>query len=93
MGHFQRVGLLGNLDLPEVKESLQRLETFLISQGRDVVYEQQTAKLVDWPVENVFSITDFSASIVLCIVLGVDGIILSPSRKWSRFGIPFVVYI
>ena len=90
MGHFQRVGLLGNLDLPEVKESLQRLETFLISQGRDVVYEQQTAKLVDWPVENIFSITDFSDSIDLGIVVGGDGSMLSASRKMAPFGIPLL---
>ena len=38
MAHFQRIGLLGNLDLPAVKESLYKLESFLVSQGRDVVY-------------------------------------------------------
>ena len=90
MAHFQRVGLLGNLDLPEVKESLHRLETFLVSQGRDVVYEQQTAKLVNWPVEQVFSITDFSDAIDLGIVVGGDGSMLSASRKMASLGIPLL---
>lgn len=90
MAHFQRIGLLGNLDLPEVKESLHRLETFLISQGRDVVYEQQTAKLVNWPVGKVFSITDSSDVIDLGIVVGGDGSMLSASRKMASFGIPLL---
>ena len=39
MSHFQRIGLLGSLDVPEVVESLHKLEAFLRAQGREVVYE------------------------------------------------------
>ena len=49
MAHFQRIGLLGNLNVPEVKESLHKLETFLISQGRDVIYEEQNWSTGPWP--------------------------------------------
>ena len=47
MSHFKRIGLLGSLDVAEVKESLHKLESFLLSQGREVVYEEQAAKLVN----------------------------------------------
>ena len=59
MSYFQRVGLLSSIDAKEVKQSILKLESFLQQQGRDVVYEQNTAKLVDWSVENSLSLDDF----------------------------------
>ena len=51
MSHFQRIGLLGSLDVPEVVESLHKLEAFLRAQGREVVYEEQAASLVNWQLD------------------------------------------
>ena len=46
MDYFQRIGLLSSIDAEEVKQSIQKLESFLQAQGRDVVYEKKTAELV-----------------------------------------------
>ncbi|MDA9599007.1 NAD(+) kinase, partial [bacterium] len=59
MSYFQRIGLLGSLAVPEVKESLQKLEAFLLAQGREVVYEEQASNLVDWPINKVLPIEQF----------------------------------
>ena len=87
MSHFKRIGLLGSLDVAEVKESLHKLESFLVSQGREVVYEEQAAKLVDWPVDKTLPIEEFAGAIDLGIVVGGDGSMLSACRKMAASGI------
>jgi NAD+ kinase len=83
MPHFQRIGLLGSLAVPEVRDSFNKLEAFLLAQGREVIYEEQAAKLVDWPVDKVLPIDGFSGAVDLGIVVCVDGSMLSPCRKMA----------
>jgi NAD+ kinase len=90
MSHFQRIGLLGSLDVPEVVESLQKLEVFLRAQGRDVVYEEQAAGLVHWSLDKVLPIDQFPGAIDLGIVVGGDGSMLSACRKMADCGIPLL---
>ena len=90
MTHFKRIGLLGSLDVAEVKESLQKLESFLVSQGREVVYEEQAAKLVDWTVDKTLPIEEFAGVIDLGIVVGGDGSMLSACRKMAASSIPLL---
>ena len=90
MSHFKRIGLLGSLDVAEVKESLHKLECFLISQGREVVYEEQAAKLVDWSVDKSLPIEEFAGAIDLGIVVGGDGSMLSACRAMAANGIPLL---
>ena len=59
MPHFKRIGLLGSLNVPEVKDSLRKLEEFLRSQHCDVIFEQQAARLVDGDVEHSLPQEDF----------------------------------
>jgi NAD+ kinase len=90
MSHFKRIGLLGSLDVVEVKESLQKLESFLVSQGREVIYEEQAAKLVDWTVDKMLPIDELAGVIDLGIVVGGDGSMLSACRKMAASGIPLL---
>ncbi|MBT7904363.1 MAG: NAD(+) kinase, partial [Porticoccaceae bacterium] len=90
MSHFQRIGLLGSLDVPEVKESLHKLEVFLRAQGREVVYEEQAASLVEWPIDKVLPIEQFPGAIDLGIVVGGDGSMLSACRKMAACGVPLL---
>jgi len=90
MSHFQRIGLLSSLDIKEVKQSIQRLESFLCSQGREVIYEQQTAALVDWTVDTSLVLEQFLAAIDLVIVVGGDGSILSACRKIAASDVPLL---
>lgn len=90
MSHFQRIGLLGSLDVPEVVESLHKVESFLRAQGRDVVYEEQAAGLVHWSPDKVLPIDQFPGAIDLGIVVGGDGSMLSACRKMADCGIPLL---
>ncbi|MGB1244517.1 MAG: NAD(+) kinase [Porticoccaceae bacterium] len=90
MSHFQRIGLLGSLDVPEVVESLHKLEAFLRAQGREVIYEEQAASLVNWQLDKVLHIDQFPGAIDLGIVVGGDGSMLSACRKMADCGIPLL---
>ena len=90
MVYFQRIGLLSSIDAAEVKQSIQKLELFLLSQGRQVVYEKKTAKLVSWEVQTPLEINEFLKSIDLVIVIGGDGSILSACRKIASSSVPLL---
>jgi NAD+ kinase len=90
MPHFKRIGLLSSLDVTEVKQSIKKLDTFLRSQGCEVIYEQQTALLVDWVVDTSLVLDQFLEIIDLVIVVGGDGSILSASRKIASSNIPLL---
>lgn len=90
MVYFQRIGLLSSIDAEEVKQSIQKLELFLQSQEREVVYEKKTAELVDWKVQNPLEINEFMESIDLVIVIGGDGSILSACRKIASSNVPLL---
>ena len=66
------------------------MEAFLRDQGREVIYEEQAAKLVDWPVDQVLPIEAFSGAVDLAIVVGGDGSMLSASRKMANSDIPLL---
>ena len=90
MDYFQRIGLLSSINAEEVKQSIQKLESFLQAQGRAVVYEQKTAELVGWKVEKSLEINEFLKSIDLVVVIGGDGSILSACRKIASSNIPLL---
>jgi NAD+ kinase len=90
MDYFQRIGLLSSIDAEEVKQSIQKLESFLHAQGRDVIYEQKTAELVGWKVEKSLEINEFLESIDLVVVIGGDGSILSACRKIASSNVPLL---
>ena len=90
MDYFQRIGLLSSIDAEEVKQSIQKLESFLKAQGRDVIYEQKTADLVGWQVEKSLEINEFLELIDLVVVIGGDGSILSACRKIASSNVPLL---
>ena len=90
MPYFQRIGLLSSIDAKEVKQSIQKLEAFLLSQKCEVIYEQQTAQLVDWPVGDSLAIKEFLTAIDLVVVVGGDGSILSACRKIASSDVPLL---
>ena len=90
MDYFQRIGLLSSIDAEEVKQSIQKLESFLKAQGRDVVYEQKTAELVGWKVKKSLEINEFLEAIDLVVVIGGDGSILSACRKIASSNVPLL---
>jgi NAD+ kinase len=90
MDYFQRIGLLSSIDAEEVKQSIQKLASFLKAQGRDVIYEQKTAELVGWQVDKSLEINEFLESIDLVVVIGGDGSILGACRKIASSNVPLL---
>jgi NAD+ kinase len=90
MDYFQRIGLLSSIDAEEVKQSIQKLASFLKAQGRDVIYEQKTAELVGWQVDKSLEINEFLKSIDLVVVIGGDGSILGACRKIASSNVPLL---
>ena len=90
MPHFKRIGLLGSLNVPEVKDSLRKLEEFLRSQNCEVIFEQQAATLVDWEVGHCLPLEDFLSAIDLAVVVGGDGSMLSACRKIASSNVPLL---
>lgn len=90
MSHFQRIGLLGSLNVPEVKESIRKLDEFLYSQNREVIYEAKTADLVDWEVKHCLPLEDFSSAIDLAILVGGDGSMLTVCREIASSNVPLL---
>ena len=90
MPHFQRIGLLASLDVPEVRDSLNKLEAFLLAQGREVIYEEHAAKLIDWNVDKILPMAQFPGEVDLAMVVGGDGSMLSACRKMARCNIPLL---
>jgi NAD+ kinase len=90
MDYFQRIGLLSSIDAEEVKQSIQKLASFLKAQGRDVIYEQKTAELVGWQVDKSLKINEFLKSIDLVVVIGGDGSILGACRKIASSNVPLL---
>lgn len=90
MSKFNRIALIASLNMNEVRDSLQKLEQFLRARGAQVIYEEQTAKLVDWKVPAVLPVNEFSGKVDLGIVVGGDGSMLSGARKMAPSRIPIL---
>lgn len=90
MKKFQRIGLFSSISAPEVKDSLRRLELFLTAQGCDVIYEEQTANLINWDVANRLRINEFSGAVDMTVVVGGDGSMLTASREMAACDIPLL---
>lgn len=90
MPHFKRIGLLGSLNVSEVRDSMRKLEEFLRSQNCTVFYEQQTATLLDWEVEHCLPLDEFLSAIDLAVVVGGDGSMLSACRDIASSNVPLL---
>ncbi len=84
MAEFQRIGLIARLNMPQVTDSLRRLAKFLVDDGRTVVVEAETAKLLNGNGDNiklqVCDCKEIADAIDLAIVVGGDGSMLSAGR-------------
>jgi NAD+ kinase len=88
---FQRIGVVAWLRSREVVESLNRLVAFLKRDGREVVAERETAKLLDdHSVEVVEGRTLKPDAVDLVIVVGGDGSMLGAIRALAGLDVPLL---
>lgn len=88
---FQRIGVVARLRSREVVESLNRLVAFLKRDGREVVAEGETAKLLDdHSIEVVDGRTLKPDAVDLVIVVGGDGSMLGAIRALAGLDVPLL---
>ena len=88
--HFQRIGIIGKQGDPAVKDTILRLCDYLVADGKDVLLEQETCRLLDnRPLPSVSEI-DLPCQSDLVIVVGGDGTLLHAARKLSPRGTPIL---
>ena len=88
--HFNKIGLIGKLGDPSVKETLRRLGDYLHEKGHEVILEEQTGSLLEdtsWPR---LSVIDLPAHCDLVIVVGGDGTLLHAARVLAKQNTPLL---
>ncbi len=88
MSQFRRVGLMGRVGNPEVRETLVHLRDFLRSRGREVVVETEVAAQLDSPPDEVLPCEEIGRHTELVIVVGGDGSLLGAARVLAAQSAP-----
>jgi NAD+ kinase len=87
---FKTIGVIGRLRNPGVKETLQALVSYLISLGRKVVIEAETAESLHDESLTVVTRDQLGAACDLLIVVGGDGSLLSAAHVVVDHGTPIL---
>ncbi len=90
MTSFKRAGLVARIASDQVRESLRRVEQFLLSLSVDLLFETESARLAGNLGGKVGSLEDLGTECDLVIALGGDGNILSAARAMAPFGVPIL---
>ena len=90
MASFKHVGLVAKIESAQVRESLRRVEQFLLSRSAEIMFETKTARLVAHPNGKAGSLEALGTQCDLVIALGGDGNILNAARALAPFGVPIL---
>jgi len=88
---FRTIGLIGKPNHPGAATTLQRLHTFLLALGFEVIVEKRTgSQLVDVPKDKLVKLVDLGERADLAIVVGGDGNMLGAARVLARFDVAVI---
>ena len=88
---FNTIGLIGKPNHPGAAATLQRLHTFLLALGFEVIVEKRTgSQLDDIPHDKLVKLVDLGEQADLAIVVGGDGNMLGAARVLARFNIAVI---
>lgn len=90
MEQFQNIGVVARLEHPEVVDSLKRLVTFLRADGRKVLAEAKTSKLLADPAIETITRHSMETAVDLVIVVGGDGSMLGAARALADLNVPLL---
>ncbi len=90
MDQFQRIGVVARLEHLEVVDSLKRLVAFLRADGRKVLAEAKTAKLLNDPAIESVTRGSMVGTVDLVIVVGGDGSMLGAARALADLNVPLL---
>jgi NAD+ kinase len=88
MEQFRNVGLMGRPGNTSVVDTLEYLHHFLEGRGLKVIYDEDTALLMQRPGLQVCSRSMLGEACDLVIVVGGDGSFLHAARSLARFNKP-----
>lgn len=88
MEQFRNVGLMGRPGNLGVVDTLEYLQHFLEGRGLKVIYDEDTASLMQRPGLQVCSRSMLGEACDLVIVVGGDGSFLHAARSLARFNKP-----
>ena len=94
---FKRVALIGKYQAlasgasgASSRCALEDVADFLLTQGCEVVFEQDTAHNMDISTHPVLSVAAIGAQCDLGLVVGGDGTMLGIGRQLAHFGVPLI---
>ncbi len=90
MRSFQRVGLVARVVNEQVRESLQRVEAFLVRQGVALVFEETSVEMLGTAGRELTSMDEMGSTCDLVVAVGGDGNILSAARAMAPHGVPIL---
>lgn len=88
MEQFKLIGVIGRTGNVEVVETLERLQTFLLSRHLNVVIEESMAQLLPEHGLKVCTRKEMGEACDLVIVIGGDGSLLGAARAVARYNVP-----
>lgn len=90
MAVFKRVGLVARVANEQIRESLLRVEQFLLGEGLEVIFEGVSASMLSGNERQLASLEDLGMRCDLLIAVGGDGNILSAARTMAPHGVPIL---
>ena len=88
MTDFSTVGLVARVANDQIRESLLRVETFLLDEGVAVVFENASADMLGSNGRSSSHLASLGSTCDLVIAVGGDGNILSTARAVAHYGLP-----
>lgn len=87
---FNTIGLIGKFSDPGVGDAVRALSRYLESHGREVLVDEDTARLVPGQTLRSGSRDDIGRRCGLAIVVGGDGTLLHAARSLADYEVPLV---
>ena len=90
MSSFKHIGLVARVSSDLIRESLRRVEKFLLARSVTILYETLSAQMAGGNGRPVRSLEQLGAECDLVIAVGGDGNILRAARAMAPFGVPIL---
>ncbi len=87
---FQHAALVGKYQADGIRPLLEEIGHFLVRQGLEVSFEQQTALSTGVSDFDALTLDQIGQRCDLAVVVGGDGTMLGIARKLARFNLPVV---
>lgn len=88
MSGFECIGVIVQLQHPEIKSTLERLIAFLKGRGCSIIIDRRDMDIVDYKGVPFADSSAMAAEVDLVLVVGGDGTMLGAARDLADFDVP-----